>query len=122
VDHLRMVTTHVNMLNSDSAGAVNLRKPFCPTCGAVYTTRPNGTRYCASCHLRQSTANARKYRAKKRQAEGFVDKRRSSACRVCGGEYSYWPNGNKYCPPCHKRRNHEAYLRYLAKHKEKDTL
>jgi HNH endonuclease len=115
VDHLRVVTNRVNILASNNACAVHLRKPFCPTCGGEYTIRPNGQRYCKPCHLRWNAPYLRRYRAKKRKAEGFVDKRFSSACRVCGGPYSIWPNGKKYCQPCHKRRCRETYLKYLAK-------
>ena len=121
VDHLRLVTPRVNTLLSDSITAIHIRKPHCPTCGGEYTIRPNGHRYCGACHSRHNAANARRYRAQKRKAEGFVDKRLSSACRVCGGPYSVWPTGHKYCPPCHKRRQRETYLKYLANRKEKGT-
>lgn len=35
---------------------------------------------------------------------------RKTKCPNCAGEYSFWPNGHRYCKPC-LRRNQSAYLR-----------
>lgn len=140
VEHLRMVTSQINNAASNNACAVHLRKPYCPTCGGEYTVRPNGSRYCKPCWLRWQTEYQRKYRARKWKEEEYCQKQAAYrrkyrvrkreeagvtdktliACPVCGGPYSLRKNGAKYCPPCHKKRQRESYLRYVAKKKQEE--
>jgi len=42
---------------------------------------------------------------------------RKKVCPLCGGEYSFWPNGNRYCRPCRNRKSAAYLRRYRAAQK-----
>ena len=98
VDHLQVVTNRMNMLNSDNMGAVNLRKPFCPTCGGEYTVKKDGYRYCKPCFNRRSA----EYLRKKRK-QGITYERTTTHCPKCGEPWHVTPKGQKYCQACRTR-------------------
>jgi hypothetical protein len=66
VDHLRAVTPKENCLadHTNTMGAQNARKTECSICGAPFSFRPNGYRYCKPCMVRKQIEYQRKYRAR----------------------------------------------------------
>ena len=138
--HLRVVTPQVNTLLSDNPTAVNARKPHCPKCGAAYTVMDDGRRYCKPCHIKRNTEYAKKrtaedpeYQQRRLDASRrYLEKRRTNpeaiqrgrtrplneACPKCGGPYSTFPNGVRYCKPCRQAMLAAYRAQQQAKSKE----
>ena len=117
VDHLQLLSPRDNCLanTSNSMGAQNSRKTECSICGGPYSFRPNGYRYCKPCWLRGMKEACRRYRARKEklpQGTVLAPERQKKCCPKCGGSYSIWPNGNRYCKPC---RNRSLTAKFLNK-------
>jgi hypothetical protein len=121
VEHLRMVTHKVNVLASDNLCAVNARRTNCPKCGEPYTEHPTDKtrRYCKPCAAQYANEYARRRRSEdpdfrsrqvaaleryrdklKNQPEAINVRARNENCPKCGGTYSTFPNGARYCKPC----------------------
>ena len=118
--HLRAVTPQVNVLYSNNLCAQNARKQVCPKCGGPFSVLPGSTgRYCKPCLNENKAGYARKRRQedpdyRERQLEAsrrWLEKRANNPeainhrppkenCGKCGGQFSVWPNGGRYCKPC----------------------
>lgn len=135
IRHLRIVTPRENILPTDNVCALNARRNKCPKCGEPYTVHPTGTRrYCKPCqnkHIaeyakrrrsgepefreRQLAATER-YREKlKNQPEVITARQRNESCPKCGGPYSTFPNGARYCKPCRNQWQRERDKRIQEK-------
>ena len=122
-EHLRAVTSKVNVLASENPCAENARKTHCPKCGGEFSPlKKNGWRYCKLCHIKRNSEYAKQraaedpaYRERRLEAtRRYEDKRRTNPeaiqrgstrplnenCPKCGGPYSTFPNGARYCKPC----------------------
>jgi uncharacterized Zn ribbon protein len=117
--HLRAVTAKVNILASYNLAAQNAKKVICPKCNGDYTERSDGGRYCKRCtrewtakyvrerrhddvefRERQNAALQRYHEKLKNQPEAINMRTRNEKCPKCGGAYSTFPNGQRYCKPC----------------------
>jgi protein-arginine kinase activator protein McsA len=119
-EHLRVTTPRENTLASDNICARNARRMNCPKCGGQYSELvPGGRRYCKECMRKYTAAYAREKRqndpafaeraaaAERRYREKLKDnpesirvRNRNVSCPKCGGPYSTFPNGMRYCKPC----------------------
>ena len=121
-EHLRAVTSKENTLAGYNPCARNARKSHCPVCGSEFSPRKNGGRYCRPCHIKKNSEYAKQksaedpaYRESRLEAtRRYEDKRRTDPgaiqrgstrplnenCPKCGGPYSTFPNGARYCKPC----------------------
>jgi hypothetical protein len=84
-EHLRAVTSTVNVLAGDNPCALNARKTHCPKCGSEYDAVNNrGARFCRACLNKRQADYARRRAAEDPE---FRRKRNEASYRYAEGRY-----------------------------------
>ena len=110
-EHLRVVTSKVNVLAGYNPCAQNARKTHCPTCGGEYDrVNKRGARYCRAC-LNKRTAE---YVRRRIAEDPEYKQRRYAACKK-------WAAGRYLADAEYKARIDANNKRHREKLKEKES-